>query len=206
MLSICVTSKNRHALFARCLRQLLACNVRGCELVVADWGSTDCDMASWLRREVQHAPIDLTTVQLPADMRFSRGMGLNHAASVAQHDRLFFIDTDMLIPQTVLDNAVMALDSGFAYFPICWSYTNAQHTAGRWRVNGKGISAVTKKVYHDAGRWPEIHQWGSEDRMFFDAVAKLVPITRQNEKGLFHQWHEPSSTPRRPSRPSSGKS
>ena len=95
--------------------------------------------------------------------------------------------------------AMKALDAGSAYFPICWSYSNPRHTAGRWRVNGKGIVAVTKKVYQNAGRWPEIHQWGSEDRMFFDSVAKLVPIVRQNEKGLYHLWHEPSSTPRRPS-------
>ena len=206
MFSFCVTSRNRHALFARCLRQLASCNVRGCELVVADWGSTDCNMTAWLHEELQRVPMDLTTIQLPGDMQFSRGAGLNRAAAAAQHDLLFFIDTDMLIPQSVLDNAEKALADGSAYFPICWSYGNPQHSTGRWRVNGKGIAAVTKDVYRKAGHWPEIYQWGSEDRMFFDAVAKLVPIVRQNEKGLYHQWHEPSSTPRVPSRPPKGKS
>ena len=197
MFSICVTSKNRHALFARCIAQIASCRLDGCELVVADWGSTDCADARWLSRALEHAKMDVTTICLPGDVLFSRGVGLNRAANTAQHDDLFFIDTDMLIPQSVFDRAREVLRSGSAYFPICWSYSDPGHTKGRWRVNGKGIAAVTRDVWRKAGGWPEFHQWGSEDRMFYDAVQKLVPVVRENTKGLFHQWHTPSNSTKR---------
>lgn len=189
MFSICVTVKNRHRLFARCVHQLAACDLRGCELVVADWGSTDCPDTRWLSHALENTGITLTTVRLPGDVTFSRGMGLNRAVRPAMHDSLFFIDTDMLIPQSVFEHAKAALSAGKAYFPICWSYTDAKHTKGRWRVNGRGVCAVSRQIYHAAGRWPEIMQWGSEDKLFYEAVAKLVPIVRNNEEGLYHQWH-----------------
>lgn len=194
MMSICVTVKNRYPLFRRCIAQLVECRLDDAELVVADWSSTDCDVAGWLKQALAHANMDMTLVKLPGDVVFSRGEGLNRAAGVAQHDNLFFIDTDMLMARSVFERAEEVLKAGGAYFPVCWSYTNPEQTKGRWRVNGKGIAAVTRKVWRAAGKWPELHQWGSEDQMFHAAVAKLAPIVRENTKGLFHQWHTPSNS------------
>jgi hypothetical protein len=189
MISFCVTSKDRCSLFANSIRSLVS-SVRGpAELIVADWQSRSG--LTWLPRMLTGTNITYTLLQLPHDEPFSRGRGLNSAAVHARYPCLFFIDTDMLFCSDVFDKARHFTQMGAAYFPICWSYTKPDHSAGRWRDNGKGIVALPRKTYETAQKWDEYQQWGAEDRHFFDRVQTLVPINRTHTKGLYHQWHLP---------------
>lgn len=197
MISFCVTSKDRYSLFVKCIQSLCASIPEGLqsELIVADWGSTDRTITRWLPKLTAGTSIDLTCCIINRKRTFSRGYGLNLAARYARYPVLFFIDTDMLFYANIIHDAVKYTDRDIAYFPICWSYTKPDHSAGRWRVNGKGITAVTRKTYIKAGKWDEFEQWGSEDKLFYNRVQKITKIERTNKKGLYHQWHPPSMTP-----------
>jgi hypothetical protein len=187
MISFCVTSKDRSVLFYRCVQSLLASTDVPAELIVADWGSHD--RLGWLPRMIQGTCLDYTLLQLPSTEPFSRGRGLNSAARVARYSCLFFIDTDMIFCSAVVRQALDAVRAGSAYFPICWSYTQSDHSAGRWRDNGKGIVAVPRHVYRLVNEWDEYQQWGSEDVKFYQRVSACAPIIRARTNGLFHQWH-----------------
>jgi hypothetical protein len=206
MMSFCVTSKDRYSLFANCVDQLKSSVdkaikatpsnelLKHIELVVADWYSKDVPVLRWLPAKLQDSCITTHVVYIPRNEPFSRGRGLNIAAAQARFNTLFFIDTDMLIPHTVILNAAAAVHRGRAYFPICWSYRDPRHKNGRWRVNGKGVVAVGRRTYEAANKWDELTQWGTEDVRFYERTANLVRIDRYQCPGLFHQWHTPSST------------
>jgi hypothetical protein len=201
MISFCVTSKDRCSLFANCVQSLASSVDVPAELVVTDWASRS--RLSWLPA-VSNLPY--TLVQLPAGEPFSRGRGLNTAARYARYPILFFIDTDMLFCSAVVRQAITIAQSGAAYFPICWSYTKPDHSAGRWRDNGKGIVALCRKKYELAQQWDEYQQWGSEDVNFYERVSRYARIDRIRTTGLYHQWHVPSCSTdamgRRPARTS----
>jgi hypothetical protein len=99
------------------------------------------------------------------------------------------MDTDMLFTTKILQHAVDAVRAHEAYFPICWTFDMPDHTKGHWRINGHGITAVSRSVYLAVNKWDEYKQWGSEDLHFFERVSKLVPIKRDREVELRHQWH-----------------
>lgn len=200
MLSICVTIKNRaavshnskvHPLFTRFIECYILATKHltvPTELIISDWGSTDKPIG-WTVQRLANTSDSLTIVRMPGDAPFSRGEGLNVCARWARYPVLFFMDADMIFTYKVLQHALDAARVHKAYFPICWSFNDAAHTRGSWRVNGHGIVAVSDDIYHQANKWDEYKQWGSEDLHFFERTSKLVPIVRNKETELRHQWH-----------------
>ena len=205
MLSICLTVRNRaHILHNSKLHPLLTRFIEcfelatkqfpvPIELVISDWGSTDRPIG-WVARRLAQTPIDLTIVCMPATAPFSRGAGLNATATWSRYPVLLFMDTDMIFTSKVLQHAVDTVQARKAYFPVCWTFDMPNHTKGHWRVNGHGITAVSRAVYLQANKWDEYKQWGNEDLHFFERVSRLVPVVRNHEVELRHQWHPQLNT------------
>ena len=195
-LSICVTVKNRSRvmvdgrelrLFPNCVQSIVSSLPRElfCELVVADWQSDDWPLNDWLRDAV--SPMPHTVVTLTG--QFSRRRGRNAAADAARADWLFFLDADCLVGKRVLQLGGDALRAEKSFFPILYSYADADHQSGWWRSEGFGNCMLTREVFERAGRFPDYAYWGEEDVHFFDHVSTLSPVVRQQVEGLYHQWH-----------------
>jgi glycosyltransferase involved in cell wall biosynthesis len=195
-LSICVTVKNRSRviaegheleLFPNCVRSIaisIPANLN-CELVVADWQSDDWPLDEWIAEAAGRVPLKMLT--LTGD--FSRGRGRNAAANAAGSDRLFFLDADCLIGEAILRRGVEVLDNDQSYFPVLYSYSDPQHQGGWWRHGGYGNCVVSRDVFECAGRFPEYCYWGREDVDFFEKVAAVQPVVREEVEGFYHQWH-----------------
>jgi glycosyltransferase involved in cell wall biosynthesis len=195
-LSICVTVKNRSRilvdgrelkLFPNCVQSIVSSVPRDlpCELVVADWQSDDWPLDDWLRAAVGTMP--LTVVTLTGE--FSRGRGRNAAAAAAKTDWLCFLDADCLIGGRVLQLGSDVLRSEKSFFPILYSYADADRLSGWWRSEGFGNCMLLRDVFEKAGRFPEYAYWGEEDVHFFEHVAAISTVVRQQVEGLYHQWH-----------------
>jgi hypothetical protein len=195
-LSICVTVKNRSlvyaagrvlALFPNCVGSIIASVPRelSCELVVADWQSDDWPLVEWMPEVVGTNPTTIVTMS----GEFSRGRGRNAAAQAANSDQLFFLDADCLISEFLLQRTAEVLASGSAYFPILYSYSDPQHLTGWWRHKGFGNCMISRDAFELAGRFPEYDYWGREDVDFFDSVAAIQEIVREEIEGFYHQWH-----------------
>ena len=195
-LSICVTVKNRSRtdvngeellLFPKCVQSIVEAVGPGisCELIVADWHSDDWPLNEWIH-EYAH-PIPVNILQLEGG--FSRGLGLNLAANAAKSDFLLFADTDLLLGSEVIDSGLTFLLENKAYFPILYYFNDTTHTDGWWNHYSYGNCFVTKKMFNEAGQWPEYKTWGKEDDHFFENVGKVAEVVREQSGGFFHQWH-----------------
>jgi len=152
---------------------------------VTDWDSDDWPLIDWL--EDMAAPISTTIIS--AQGSFSRGKGLNMAAEAAKGDKLFFLDADALLCAALIEASVRYAADNKAYFPILYSFDDAEHRTGQWIDAGYGHCAVKRSIFEQIGRWPEYNKWGGEDDKFFAAMSAAVPIIRERVNGFFHQWH-----------------
>ena len=196
MISICVTVKNRSRvavedrtlhLFPRCVDSIVksASANLACELVVADWLSDDWPLSDWLVETAQHVPTKLVTLE----GHFSRGRGLNEAARSAGGNVLLFIDADALLCEAILARGLECVRSGNTYFPVLYSFDDAEHRSGRWLHAGYGHCMVSSDLFLESGGWPEYDRWGKEDDDFLARVASLSEIVREEVPGFYHQWH-----------------
>ena len=198
MISICVTIKNRSLvaipdaekplrLFPNCVDSVvnaIGCEIP-CELVVADFGSTDWPLAQWLA-EAAH-PIAVNIISVDGD--FSRGKGLNVAAAAARGDILFFLDADALVCQELFREGRDYVMQGKAYFPILFSFDDPAHEHGHWLDVGYGLCMLSKELFLRSGGWPEYRKWGKEDDDFFARIQMLAETVRHPVPGFYHQWH-----------------
>ena len=95
----------------------------------------------------------------------------------------------MLISDGLVHLGIGAVAAGNAFFPVCYSYRDAAHTRGWWRHTGYGNVMLSRTVFDQAGRWPELQRWGGEDDQLHARVRERVPVVRTTVAGLFHQWH-----------------
>ncbi len=195
VLSICVSLKNRSRiryegqeleLFPNCVRSLAeaARTLGPVELIVADFHSDDWPLAEWL----EHTAAPLQVRVIPVEGDFSRGRGLNLAASQARSDRLFLCDADVLVPAELLRRGIEIVDAGEAYFPI-FGYLGLDGTRRHEVPESYGIAVVARSTFEAAGGVPEFHSWGGEDNLFHDAVARQRTVRRESVAGFDHQWH-----------------
>lgn len=196
MLSICTTIKNRSRLrvgeweldlFPNCVRSLVESIGRDveCELVVTDWQSDDWPLGQWLEEAARPIPARIVTL----DGNFSRGRGLNVAASAARGKSLFFMDADVLVCSQVFRRGIQCVEQQQGYFPVLYSFNDPEHRTGRWRRRGFGHCMISKRAFEEVGGWPEYESWGKEDDHFYENVQKLMPVVREDVNGFFHQWH-----------------
>src|SRR5437879_2395376 len=126
MLSICVTIKNRSratidhrrlSLFPNCVASVVRslASYPCSELVIADWRSDDWPLADWVEQAAAPVPVRVLSVDAPG---FSRGKGLNRAASAAKGDALLFLDADCLLCETLIARGLECIRQGKAYYPV----------------------------------------------------------------------------------------
>ena len=156
------------------------------EIVVADWHSTDWPLAHWIH--VMASPVPVRVIPVEGD--FSLGVGFNVAADNAESDRLLFLGGDMLVSAALLADGHRHLDEGTVYFPLVWSYTNPEQTAGEDRPYGRGNIFMTTAMRKQIGRWPEFKSQGKfDDAMWNWAHATEFPVKCEQRHDFFHQWH-----------------
>jgi hypothetical protein len=196
MISICLTIKNRSRLivdgselqlFPKCVKSIVdsVSDEIPCELIVADYNSDDWPLNEWLPKAVGTIPVSI----IPVSGGFSRGRGLNIAASAATGNKLLFADADCLLCPGIFRRGEKYLRQGKAYFPVLYSFDSPSHKSGWWRHEGYGISMVTKTLFDQVEGWPEYEVWGKEDDHFYGKIKAYAEIVREEVEGFYHQWH-----------------
>ena len=196
LISICTTVKNRSLvrvddrelrLFPNCVASVVRSvpDDIPVELVVTDWGSDDWPLEEWL--DEYTGELQFTQSQLTGT--FSRGLGRNRAADSARGRYLFFLDADCLICEPLIRRAYDVLREGNAYFPVLFSFRDAEHRSGWWRHQGFGNCVVSREDFGAIGGFPEYEYWGQEDLRFYESVCGVAEVVREEFDGFFHQWH-----------------
>jgi glycosyltransferase involved in cell wall biosynthesis len=156
------------------------------ELVVTDWMSTDWPIREWIDEAVDTA-FSLKIVDIKKEW-FSRGYGLNLAAEHAKSDILFFTDTDIIMTEEVLEDAIVQCSAGKAFYPICRHDVDHSDHDG-WIDCGYGICAVTRDMWIKVGKWKEWSSWGGEDDAFYYGVRDNFEVHRRRYEGFLHMDH-----------------
>ena len=183
-ISVCMCLMNRVDTLRPCLDSLaewFAEDERN-EVVIADFGSTDCDLEAELTdRNLPHRIVRL-------DGHFARGRGLHRAAQAASNPLLMFLDADMLVPRRFGDYIRTFARPGECLFPICWSLHEG---TGWWRTTGYGMLAIHRDDYSRVGGWNLTrHVWGGEDDdMHWHCHHRGLIVHRCPISGYVHQWH-----------------
>ena len=194
-ISFCTTLIDRWDNFAKMYQSLMPCLDRGCELIVTDWGSKDLDF-SVFRRDHQ---VTFRFKSLP----YRRTHGLNFSAEVAKFHTLFFIDADMVVPESFDTWINQRVKPGWAVFPICYSLNqgkpmevkgdkmNSKDTNGWWRYQGFGMCGFHDRDFYDIQGWdPKYVQWGKADEDIWKKTNNSgIQVCRENCPGLYHLWH-----------------
>jgi hypothetical protein len=193
--SLVIHEGHRIELFPRCIESLneakRASGVTA-ELVVADWPrvADGLPLRRWLLQRSEY-PVRLVNMRGP----FSKGRGCNTAARLAQCERLFFLDADMLVPAEVISRGAGYLRSGKAWFPGYLHQRGLGSTNFKPpKVPGTGCAFMLCHQIRDYGWWPEQTHWGGFDRpvsRWFEAQGLVAePIEgRAPVPGFVHQWH-----------------
>lgn len=193
-LSVCMAVKNRSRLVhEHRLLDLLPRTVRSfsdaaqeigpLELVIADFSSTDWPLREWLTPSG-----NLTVKIVDVEGDFSRGRGLNIAATFASSDRLFLTDADVLVQPEAIARGLSSLDRGVTRFPI-FKHLDVHGHKKHWEDLTKGLVFVTRQQLLECGGIPEFKSWGGEDDLFYEAVKSVSPVECARDDALLHQWH-----------------
>ncbi len=124
---------------------------------------------------------------------FNRSKLLNAGADKASGDTLFFLDSDILIPETFTSMVEDVLTRYDIFFPICYSLH--ENGTGWWRHSGLGLVGCKSVVWRNLKlSWNENRtKWGGEDNNLFALCeSKYMSIARFWVPGLIHQWHPDS--------------
>ena len=161
-------------------------------VIIVDFGSTDENIDELCRTTLEQIPY--TIHKEPGT--FNRGGGLDKGACIARDlgiDSVFFCDSDMIFTDhDIFDQAKEVLEANKIYYPICFSYTNSNHTRGFWRESGYGMVYMNTATYFQTPRWANNITWGWEDRALHD-ILDPTTLVRSRARGYFHQWHPNSS-------------
>lgn len=190
-ISVCISLKNRASMLRRCLDSIAAWfdaeKDTPNEVVIADFGSDDCDV----EQELSSRGLRGRVVRMPG--YFSRSCGLDAAAESAANDLLFFLDADMTVAPTIGDAVRRLVRPGKCLFPICWSL-NEDGQTGYWRHRGYGMLAIHRADYDLTGGWDTSNaRWGGEDNdIHWHAQQRGIETERLCLSTLVHQWHPES--------------
>jgi len=188
-ISVCMALKNRASTLRPCLESIKRWFTLepDNEVVIADFGSTDCDVA----QELDARGLPFTVVEL--DGYFSRARGLHNALLAAKHDRVLFLDADMLCPPNMGAVIRTYVAPGECLFPVCWS-RDRRGGSGGWRHTGYGMVAIHAADYRRAGGWDlGRRRWGGEDDDFhWHCHHRGLKVNRLCVTDLIHQWHPTS--------------
>jgi hypothetical protein len=195
LISICVALKNRSRvpseagvleLFPNCVRSLARLHekVGPLELVVADFESDDWPLDEWLAEEAG----EMTVQRIGMEGPFSRGRGMNEAVQNARSRHVLIYDADMMMDECAFITGLSILAKGESFFPIIENLKPNGEEDG-WYEESLGMVFLRKEVFLEAGGLPEFQNWGGDDEILYEEVAKIAPVERFKLKGLQHQWH-----------------
>ena len=160
-------------------------------VILIDYESTDINIEMMCELILKDKIPYFLHVQTKAKS-FDRGGGLDIAAQIAKsrgHNTLFFCDSDMFCTShEIFDKAAEVVAAGKYYYPICFSFTQADHQIGFWRDTGFGMVFMKLDDYFATNRWMHNRSWGWEDRALHDSLQK-DRVERSQVDGWFHQWH-----------------
>jgi glycosyltransferase involved in cell wall biosynthesis len=184
-------------LFAKCMLSLVDQQHEDehWEICIADFMSTDVPCVEKYVKDIvskSKGVIDVNIVTITNN--FNRGMGRNRAYQLSNFDNIFFLDADMLITErSFVDNIYTIIENNIAWFPICRSFVDKQHTKWWWRTTGTGNVGMSRELFNTKpGGWLEKEAWGKEDGLFYTYFKPKSK--RAGADGLYHQWH-PADTP-----------
>ena len=191
-LSICLTLKHRSVvktdhgilnLFPKCVESIRATCPFEYELIIGDFFSSD-NPEDYLVHPNERI--------FKIDGPFSRGKGLNLAVAKSSYDNILLFDADMLVTGPELwDRGECVLNKNEALFPVCYSFSNPQHTEGWWRHSGYGMSFFTRSAWNKIGGIREFDTHGLEDDIFHREMRTKarVRVLRERVSNYYHQWH-----------------
>jgi glycosyltransferase involved in cell wall biosynthesis len=157
------------------------------EFVIIDFASTDANVDDFIKTTLTKPNMTYKLIRL--EESFNKGKGLNMAIPMCTHDTVFCIDADMMIRTYDLFDSIQTLviEKGLAFFPICYSYKNPEHTDGWERVTGTGNVIFKKDRFNP---YIEKTSWGREDDFNHAYFKKLGIAVREYYGDKFvHQWH-----------------
>ena len=161
-------------------------------VIIVDFGSTDANIDTICQETLGEIPYTIKK----ETATFNRGGGLDKAACIALKlgiESLFFCDSDMIFTShDIFDQASYILRLEKVYYPICFSYTNSNHTHGFWRDTGYGMVFMKTSTYFQSPRFKNNITWGYEDSDLYNGFHRNMTV-RTRASGYFHQWHPNSS-------------
>ena len=179
-------------LFEKCLESLFSmCTTDDrWEIVIIDFGSTDVSMKTWI--SMRNSPFQCTIRLVQGEGTFSKGKGINIGVEHSSYPTLLMLDTDMEIKTRALfeDIETNVVKNGNVFFPICYSYTNPQHTEGFKRDTGTGVYSIQRSMFRPI---MENTSWGNEDTENYNFFLKQKKVVRMYyDEDYVHQWHPDS--------------
>jgi glycosyltransferase involved in cell wall biosynthesis len=157
------------------------------EYIIVDFESTDVNMQEFINKLPKKE--NLTFVIHTLKEKFNKGKGLNCGMSLASHPLVFVSDADMIIRTRDIFNDIenLVVKQNKVLFPICWSYSNPEHTAGWKRTTGTGMVVQKKET---VVKYIDNKKWGREDDINYDHYVSLKQAYRTYyNEGFIHQWH-----------------
>lgn len=156
----------------------------------------------------------------PAQVRYQAGAERGHInraearnkslrlAAPAEHDLVFFVDCDMVLPPDFSQRVRTHVTPGHAYFPVCYSlyrnaplevrgdgppyHQNGSTANGWWRESGRGNCGFVASDLGKIGGW-DGKRWGTrygrEDDDVYWRAKNFLEVYRERVPGFFHQWH-----------------
>lgn len=176
--------KNLESLFAVCTAE------DRWEIVIVDFESTDVSMKTWLN--MRNPPPQCSIRLIPVEGDFSRGRGINIGIENSSYPTLLILDADMEIKTHKFfeDIETHVVNKNLVFFPICYSYTNPEHTEGYKRAGGTGIYSIQRSMFRPI---IENISWGKEDTENFNFFEKKAKTAREfYGEEYVHQWHPTS--------------
>jgi len=157
------------------------------EMIIMDNNSNDVIMEDFVK-QYERPNFTIRVIKDESEF-FSKGALYNKAVQYAKYRLWFFLDADMQIKGRSLfdDIELQVVTNKRVLFPICWSYSNPEHTIGKKRLTGVGNVIMFKDMFE-----PYIHnkKWGKEDDYIFEHNNNKGFATRKYYGDEFiHQWH-----------------
>ena len=116
---------------------------------------------------------------------------MNAAVEAAESSQILIYDADMLMDETAFITGLAILaegEEGTAFFPVIQNLDPNGNTDD-WYETSFGMVFLPKETFLVAGGIPEFQNWGGEDEILYEKVAKFSRVDRFKLAGLEHQWH-----------------